>query len=412
MNRRVVLRRTTAVVALALLILLAVTILPPGTKDHSNAGNSRSINSNDIVQLVSTETTEQPDIAGIKQQPDASTTREQSHVIAKKHPDTAAINEQPDAAGTKQQPAAENPHSIVSIQSSHVQYFLKHWREVFYGDKPGMETLLENLARIEEVKSTKNLSMVDIGAGRYKGASDDCLIAHMIRLFGCNSGVRYFGFEPQAHAAERSITSLQERFPQQSDCVQFEIAGAGEVSGNMTLYGSENSASVNAEDIKREYHTSQKIAVYSMNDYLRDQNVHHLQLLKIDTEGFDWKVVLGSNQLIEANAVDIVVIEYGDKWNTHTWGVSYKNMKPKPVWSQPMPHLHGVVKWFDHRGYDAFFVGENALLQINGKHWDFEFEVCANSLNVLGTPVCWFDVAFISRKAPWSSKLQSLMQPH
>lgn len=54
-----------------------------------------------------------------------------------------------------------------------------------------------------------------------------------------------------------------------------------------------------------------KVPVTSLDKFAREYNIEHIHFLKIDTEGAEWEVLMGSNRLIDDNKIDIIQFEYG-----------------------------------------------------------------------------------------------------
>jgi len=47
------------------------------------------------------------------------------------------------------------------------------------------------------------------------------------------------------------------------------------------------------------------------DDYCAEKGIDHIDLLKIDTEGFEWNVMQGFDRMISAEAIDLIQFEYG-----------------------------------------------------------------------------------------------------
>lgn len=54
-----------------------------------------------------------------------------------------------------------------------------------------------------------------------------------------------------------------------------------------------------------------KVLVTSLDKFTQEYAIEHINFLKIDTEGAEWEVLIGSRQLIEENKIDIIQFEYG-----------------------------------------------------------------------------------------------------
>lgn len=54
-----------------------------------------------------------------------------------------------------------------------------------------------------------------------------------------------------------------------------------------------------------------KVKITSLDAVARQENINHIDFLKIDTEGYELNVLLGAKNLIENNKIDIIQFEYG-----------------------------------------------------------------------------------------------------
>ena len=54
-----------------------------------------------------------------------------------------------------------------------------------------------------------------------------------------------------------------------------------------------------------------KVKITSLDLIAREQNISHINFLKIDTEGSELNVLLGAKDLIENNNIDVIQFEYG-----------------------------------------------------------------------------------------------------
>lgn len=55
---------------------------------------------------------------------------------------------------------------------------------------------------------------------------------------------------------------------------------------------------------------NEKISIRRLDKYLKDQNINHIDILKIDVEGFEFEVLEGSSSLIENN-IHCILLEVG-----------------------------------------------------------------------------------------------------
>ena len=59
---------------------------------------------------------------------------------------------------------------------------------------------------------------------------------------------------------------------------------------------------------------TEKIQVTTLDQFLMDQMIDHVNFLKIDTEGFDALVIIGALESIESGKIDLIQFEYNWRW--------------------------------------------------------------------------------------------------
>jgi len=114
----------------------------------------------------------------------------------------------------------------------------------------------------------------------------------------------------------------------------------------------------------------------TVDEMCRRKGVGRIDLLKIDTEGFDAFVLRGASAMMSRNAVDIVLFEYNTFWpfDTHT--------------------LASTTRWLhDEFGFECFMEASQ-LLRLTGGCWDARFETkqwsnvwCASPRTRVGSAV-------------------------
>lgn len=90
--------------------------------------------------------------------------------------------------------------------------------------------------------------------------------------------------------------------------------GVGAEPGRLAL--NENSASVMSSFLPLGEHgwgevvTRREVDVVTLDQFARDQGIAHIDLLKSDTQGFDFQVLQGARGLLEAGRISLVFFEY------------------------------------------------------------------------------------------------------
>lgn len=164
---------------------------------------------------------------------------------------------------------------------------------------------LDLLARLRAGHSSSERAFVllDVGAnvGHYARAAVD--------LFGDHC--RIHAFEPGKQAAAQFAKDFQGR----PNVSLHEIA-LTDAPGRVTLYSDWNGspvATLNPASIEGIYNSkshADEVEGMRLDDFCRNQGIERIDLLKIDVEGHEYRVLLGAAGLIEADAIDGIQFEF------------------------------------------------------------------------------------------------------
>ena len=110
--------------------------------------------------------------------------------------------------------------------------------------------------------------------------------------------------------------------------------------------------------------------------YRLDDDDEKINLLKIDTEGNDLRVLRGATSLLTQNKIDVILFEYGHIWSTSSEDTSKDN-------------LEHTSKWLHAHGFNVFLLGDAdpgvddvALLDLTPWHPQFEVWWWSNVLAI------------------------------
>ncbi|WP_041731085.1 FkbM family methyltransferase [Conexibacter woesei] len=114
-------------------------------------------------------------------------------------------------------------------------------------------------------------------------------------------------FEPVSSVFEE----LQQRFAvsRRVHCVRCAL-GAESGSGSIVLSGS-TLHSLAASPTAESAGGTEPVEVRTLDEVCRERGIEHVDLLKIDTEGFDLEVLRGAEELLAQQRVDVVEVEAG-----------------------------------------------------------------------------------------------------
>ena len=119
-------------------------------------------------------------------------------------------------------------------------------------------------------------------------------------------------FEPQSLLVER----IRARTPS----VAVINSAVGDSPGRLTLYdyadhaGSSHASLLRGviEDVHRATARSSDVAVIRLDDYCRERSIEHIDLLKIDVEGFELQALRGAGELLAAGRIAAIQFEFNE----------------------------------------------------------------------------------------------------
>jgi len=171
----------------------------------------------------------------------------------------------------------------------HKQYGIDPWVDI--------ERLSSELKRPIEL-------VFDVGA--HTGSTSDYFLKAYPKA-------KVFAFEPHGPSFRKLETSIQN-----GNFNAFEIALSDTVGEQSFFeYGIEstiNSLVPNAVYATRFNKDAQRksVRVDTVDHFCKDQNVQHISVLKIDTEGNDFNVLKGAEVLLEKGGIDFILFEFND----------------------------------------------------------------------------------------------------
>jgi FkbM family methyltransferase len=147
------------------------------------------------------------------------------------------------------------------------------------------------------------------------GANDGQTTEHYVRAFPC---AQIYSFEPVA----TTYNSLVERASRWSRVRTFQLAFADSnrtariqlvpVSGLNSLRNElTNTCSSSCGEL---------VAIRTLDSFCAEQNISHIDLLKTDTEGFDFEVLKGAEAMLRARQIQFILAEvtFDPKNSWHT----------------------------------------------------------------------------------------------
>ena len=121
--------------------------------------------------------------------------------------------------------------------------------------------------------------------------------------------LKAWSFEPQSACFRK----LRERFGGDLR-VKLKQAAVGSEAGTVELFFSsegETTASLHRDSISGQAH-SETVPLTTIDRLCEEDQVAHIDLLKIDTEGHEMAVLLGASRMIESGSIAAIQFEFGD----------------------------------------------------------------------------------------------------
>jgi FkbM family methyltransferase len=117
------------------------------------------------------------------------------------------------------------------------------------------------------------------------------------------------------------------------------------------------------------YKSVEKVQALKLDDYVKFEKINHIDFIKSDTEGHDFKVILGAEDSLKNGVIDIWQFEYNSKW------INARNyLKDVFDFVEDMDYFVGKIskngvevfdKW--HPELERFFESNYLLIKKNNK---------------------------------------------
>lgn len=172
----------------------------------------------------------------------------------------------------------------------------------------GEDFFVKTFLRNRFGQHVKELVLFDVGgnSGKYTTLLEDTF-----------KQARIYTFEPNPNA----FKILAENFSDLKSKIRLEPIGLSSVKETKTMTSYSNNpssshASLHQDVFSKFHHAANVVSIESdfstLDDYCSVNNINHIDLLKIDTEGHELEVLKGGSTMLATGAISIIQFEFGE----------------------------------------------------------------------------------------------------
>ena len=317
-------------------------------------------------------------------------------------------------------------------------------RRALWGDGPHLFLLLRLLAK----HFSNYRTFIDIGAADYAGLRpvdlwrDPCSTrdvgpAAFRRLWKSSTDsdpVTVHAFEPTVGTPLDKIHGIH-----------IHRAVVSNHSGELAMYGTGATATTNARLLVHPRWQAarllRRVNTTTIDALTQRQSIKHVDVLKIDAEGVEWEVLLGSGRLLAHQRISVILFEYSLSWSASTYFSAYpmycntrrvrmscsdakelnERYQGSSAAAMEQPTLHSVTRFLSAKSYNAYLVGstppasgterqrELQFVPLSVDHWDDAFELGFKSRSAgMPPPYAWYDVVAVRADSAEDAQIKSI----
>lgn len=172
----------------------------------------------------------------------------------------------------------------------------------------------------------RGMTFVDVGAnvGYYT-----LMAASLVRAEG-----KVLAFEPSPYAFDRLASAINKNSLTQ---VQIAQVGLSDASGELQLYLPKTTGNHTPSMIANEGGSPINVPVCRLDDYLMLAKVDHVDLIKIDVEGFEPNVIRGAEAYLKTGKIGAILCEFNNYW------LEANNTKPVQLYEEIIQHGYQLL---------------------------------------------------------------------
>lgn len=179
-----------------------------------------------------------------------------------------------------------------------------------------------------------NLTIIDVGAN-----------LGIFSIYAQPFSKIIYSLEPSLQAYE-SISMMVE-FNKFKNIIPLKIALAN-TDGKQTFYHRQGNKTMNSLTPDVQSPDTEEVTTIRLDTLFKENNIEHVDVLKLDCEGGEYSVIGGDGFANVANKIDVIIGEY------HTWGSEGRNIQQ-------------FIDSFDNNGFDYHSIPGEAHLFVATK---------------------------------------------
>ena len=290
---------------------------------------------------------------------------------------------------------------------------------------------------------------IDVGAGSYakKETGGDISLSFMFDIAFPSQQKTIIAFEPFKYSYDLLLTKLtrhRETYHKNNKKNRMKYIlknmGVGMNSNDtMTFRGKRSYMTANKRIALHPWYEGKGISEINsttIEDAVEETGADHVNILKTDTEGLEFEVLLGARHLLKQQKVDCIIYAYEDKWNWDSFAASYPVHTDgsfsfiKEQITFDTPNLQSVSMWLDSMGYKSYLIGKAPFknsnddeekgfvaIPVTSEYWHDDFEVARNPRrfglkNKLGNFPTWMDAIAVKENSSLHTWIEQQSASH
>jgi len=239
--------------------------------------------------------------------------------------------------------------------------------------KSGEYWLLSNVLLGNE--EGQDINLIDIGVylGGWTQNASTIIQAQSI------DNVVIHSFEP----SEQAFLNLSQKFKENYLIRLYNIA-LSDRTGELNFYTSEEDDGTNSL-LNFDHKLVSKVNVTRLDDFVDTNDINHILMIKSDTEGNDFNVLLGGSNSLTNGLIDVWQFEYNHRWISGRFFLKdvFDFIKGKPYKIGKLLHnrIETYQKW--HPELERFFEANFVLIKIGSRFEHLCVDVGFDKRNVL-----------------------------